>query len=171
MKKINTRNLVNIAVLSAISSVLFLFEISIFPPLAFDFSDLPVMLAGVSLGIVPGILVAIIKNILHLLLINSGFIGEVANVIYALIVMLPVALYMPKKVQHIVVYFVLLVVVSSLIMCTFNYFFLLPIYGITAMSDKLAFIYANAIPFNLVKGAIIYGLFYIIHRFMDRMPL
>lgn len=171
MKKINTRNLVNIAVLSAISSVLFLFEISIFPPLAFDFSDLPVMLAGVSMGIVPGILVAIIKNILHLLLINSGLIGEIANVIYALIVMIPIALYMPKKVKQIVVYFFVLVVVSAFVMCAFNYFFLLPIYGMTAMNEKLAFIYSNAIPFNLVKGSIIYGLFYIINRFMDRMPL
>ena len=60
-----------IALLSGLSYLFFMWEIKIIDPLEFDFSDLFVMIAGYSMGVGPGILVAVIKNILHLMFKNS----------------------------------------------------------------------------------------------------
>src|SRR5690554_2604880 len=105
MKKITTRNLVLVALLSGLSYIFFMWEITIVDPLQFDFSDVFVIIAGYSMGVVPGILVALIKNVLHLLLKNSQVIGEITNFVYAVILMLPIALYKPSKTyQRILLY-------------------------------------------------------------------
>lgn len=97
MKKITTRNMVMVALLSGLSYIFFMWEITIVDPLQFDFSDVFVIIAGYAMGVGPGVLVALIKNVLHLLLKNSQVIGEVTNFIYAVLVMVPIALYKPTK--------------------------------------------------------------------------
>lgn len=47
----------------------------------FDFSDLPALLGSFSIGPVYGILIELIKNLLHLAVSSSGGIGELSNFI------------------------------------------------------------------------------------------
>ena len=70
------------ALLSAIAFVLMYIEIPapLMPGfIKFDFSDLPALLAAFSLGPVYGIVVSLIKNLVHLPVSNSMMIGELSN--------------------------------------------------------------------------------------------
>jgi len=70
------------AMLSAIAFVLMYIEIPapLMPAfIKFDFSDLPELLAAFSLGPVYGVLVCLIKNLVHLPVSNSLMIGELSN--------------------------------------------------------------------------------------------
>lgn len=79
---IKIRYLVFTAVFSAISVVLMYLEISI--PIVpsfikFDFSDLPALICSFAFGPLYGVLVCLLKNLLHLFASQSAFIGELAN--------------------------------------------------------------------------------------------
>ncbi len=160
MKKMNTHHMVMLAFLSAIATVLFMFE---FPlpgsPLQFDLSDLPVLIGAVLYGPGAVIIIAFLKNVLHILFIskNSGLVGELANFVYAVSLALPLSLLVsqikkhPKKRMGISI---AIVVFSSLLMHLFNYYVTFPLYG---LSQEGAWQMLNAIylPFNLIKGSIL----------------
>ena len=72
------------AMLSTVAFILMYLEIAI--PIVpsfikFDFSDLPALLGSFALGPVCGILICLIKNVLHLAFSNSMFVGELSNFI------------------------------------------------------------------------------------------
>ncbi|MEE8885153.1 MAG: ECF transporter S component [Eubacteriales bacterium] len=69
-------------ILSAIAFVLQLIEIpAVLMPsfIKFDFSDLPALISAFALGPVSGILVELIKNLLHTLVSGSFAVGELSN--------------------------------------------------------------------------------------------
>jgi len=79
-----TKTLVTIAVLAAISIILYYLEFPLpfFPPfLKFDFSDLPAIIASLLFSPLIGLLIALIKNLVHLLGTSTGGVGELANFI------------------------------------------------------------------------------------------
>ncbi len=64
-----------IAMLSAISLVLFFLEFPVIPSLShlkLDFSDVPALVAGVLFGPVPAIIVELVKNLLELIIKGMG---------------------------------------------------------------------------------------------------
>ncbi|AGN24157.1 hypothetical protein K210_02660 [Erysipelothrix rhusiopathiae SY1027] len=65
MKKYNTRTMVNIAMLTTVSMILYMFEFYVLPgsPLQADLSDLPVIVGGYLLGAGPGLMIAFFKKI------------------------------------------------------------------------------------------------------------
>ena len=70
------------AVLSALSCVLMFLEFSVpFVPsfLKLDLSDLPALIASFAYGPWAGVIVALIKNLVHLPLTSTGGAGELAN--------------------------------------------------------------------------------------------
>ena len=70
-------NIAIIGILSAISYILMWLEVPapLMPPfIKFDFSDFPALLAAFGLGPIAGILVELIKNVVHS--ISSGYIAE-----------------------------------------------------------------------------------------------
>ncbi len=78
------RSLTVSAMLSAIAFILMYLEIAIpiIPSfIKFDFSDLPAVVAAFSLGPVYGVIVCLIKNLLHLAFSQSMFVGELSNFI------------------------------------------------------------------------------------------
>ncbi len=87
----NTRNkkifnLTVVSLMTAIATVIYMVfpEINIVPGvshLKVDFSDFPAILTGVILGPIQGILVEVIKNIIHLTRSTTVGIGEIMNVI------------------------------------------------------------------------------------------
>ena len=70
------------AVLAALSCVLMYLEFSVpFVPsfLKMELSDLPALIAAFAYGPVAGVLVGLIKNLVHLPVTTTGFAGELAN--------------------------------------------------------------------------------------------
>lgn len=72
------------AVMSAIAAILMLpiFEIVVpfMPPyIKFDFSDFPAQFTGFAAGPLWGVLVCLIKNLIHIPMGSTGGIGEIAN--------------------------------------------------------------------------------------------
>lgn len=83
--KLNIRAVTFIAVMSALSTVLYLVlpEIPIVPGIDYlkiDFSDIPAIIAGVTFGPLSGVCVEVVKNALHLFRSTTLGVGEVINV-------------------------------------------------------------------------------------------
>lgn len=79
-------NLTVVALMTAIATVIYMVfpEINIVPGvshLKVDFSDFPAILTGVIIGPIQGILVEIVKNIIHLTRTSTVGIGEIMNII------------------------------------------------------------------------------------------
>ena len=79
-------NLTVVGLMTAIATVIYMVfpEINIVPGvshLKVDFSDFPAILTGVIIGPVQGILVEIVKNIIHLTRTSTVGIGEIMNII------------------------------------------------------------------------------------------
>lgn len=105
MKKTNqTMRVRNIAVTAMLSAVAFIlmyleFAVPVMPGfIKFDFSDLPALLGSFALGPVYGILICLIKNVLHLAVSQSMFVGELSNFILGVAFVVPAGLiYQHKK--------------------------------------------------------------------------
>ena len=73
------------AMLSAIAFILMYLEIPlpmIMPDfIKFDFSDLPALIGTFAFGPVSGVIICLIKNLLHLMVSKSMFVGELSNFI------------------------------------------------------------------------------------------
>src|SRR5690554_1549996 len=84
------KKIVILAVLSAIGSVLMWIEIPFIPPFKLDISDSAVIIGGVLYGPLGAIIIALIKSIIHFLIISSAdfgvgeFIAFVASLSYTL---------------------------------------------------------------------------------------
>lgn len=83
-KKVKTNHLTVTAMLSALAFVLMYIEISvpIMPAFVkFDFSDLPALIGAFALGPIYGVIIELVKNVIHLIVSQSMFIGELSNFI------------------------------------------------------------------------------------------
>lgn len=169
MKKNDTRQLVEIALLAAIALVLYMFEFPLIPgsPLQVDLSDLPVIIAAYTLGFIPALLVALIKNVLHIFFItrNAGIAGEIANLGYAIFIMLPIILFKRHKQYR---YLLMGIVFAAIAMHFFNAWITFPLYGIPS-DGKHKMLLSVFLPFNLVKGAMLYLIFSLIKPYFDRI--
>ena len=100
MKK--TEWMVKVAMLSAVSVVLMLFEFPLpflAPPFyKFDFSEIPVLLGTFALGPVAGVVIELIKVLLNLLINGTitGGVGEAANFVVGVAYILPAGLIYKK---------------------------------------------------------------------------
>ncbi len=88
----SARKLTTVAVMSALATVLMYLEIPI--PLVpsfikLDFSELPALLTSFALGPWYGVLVCLIKNLLHMPASSSAFIGELSNFLLGTLFVLP----------------------------------------------------------------------------------
>ena len=79
------RKIAMVGMLSALSYIIMLFDFSI-PALIpgfikMDFSELPALIGAFAMGPVEGILICLVKNLLHLFVTTSGGVGELSNFI------------------------------------------------------------------------------------------
>ncbi|MBQ4293798.1 MAG: ECF transporter S component [Lachnospiraceae bacterium] len=94
-KRPNLRYLTATAMLSAISFLLFFLQFStpITPSfLKLDVSDLPALIGSFSMGPVAGVVICLVKNLLHLLMTTTGGVGELSNFILGAAFVLPAGL-------------------------------------------------------------------------------
>ena len=93
-----TFNLTVTAVMTAIATVIYMVfpEINIVPGVSYmkiDFSDFPAVLTGIVFGPVQGVLVEVVKNIIHLTKTTTVGIGEIMNIILGSGIVLSMALF------------------------------------------------------------------------------
>ena len=92
MKNLFTQHMTRTAVLAALSATLFMIEIPIVSFSKLDFSNLPVLLGGFSMGAVPAVLILGVKSLLGLLHSSTGGVGELADFIMGAAFVIPAAL-------------------------------------------------------------------------------
>ena len=82
-KRVDVVKLAGIGMLSGIAFILMFFEfpIPVLIPsfIKLDLSDLPALIGAFAYGPIAGILIELIKNLLHLLDSSSGFVGELSK--------------------------------------------------------------------------------------------
>lgn len=174
---LSTKNMVKISVLGVISMVLMFFDLSVWfaPPfLKLDISDLPSLIGAFSMGPVAGIVIQLLKNLLHLLVQGSstGGVGEISNFFVGSVLAFTAgAIYYKRKTfKSAVVGLFVGVILMSIFASLSNYFVIFPLYSkilpidqIIEMASKLnrlvvdykTLILYAVVPFNLLKGAVV----------------
>ena len=138
--------------------------------IAFDFSDLPALIGSFAYGPIAGILIEFVKNIIHLAVSRSGFIGELSNFILgAVFVGVAGIMYKHKKTKKMAL---LAGIVGSFVMAVISYpsnlFIVYPFYYnfmpkeavlqvyqklFNVESIEMAILIYN-VPFTFIKGLI-----------------
>lgn len=165
--------------MTALAEVLMLLEIALplMPGfLKYDFSDIPALFAGFACGPVAGVIVELLKNVIHMPFTNTQNIGEVANFLSGSIFVLTTTLiYLRMKNKKGVILSLGLGTVALVIATSFvNYFFTIPLYEkvmgfplstiigmcdtantLVKINSKLDVILMTFVPFNIFKGVTI----------------
>jgi riboflavin transporter FmnP len=152
--------------------------------LKFDFSEIAVLLASFSMGPLTGIIIELLKNILHLPATATGGVGELANFIFgASFVGTAGLVYRLKKDREgafiaMAAGTVVLTAVASIV----NYYVMIPFYmnvfhldmatiaklsalaGNKWVTDLRSLIVYVFIPFNLFKGIVISAIVAVIYK-------
>jgi riboflavin transporter FmnP len=161
--------LIAIAMLSSVSFVLMLlaFPLPVLPAyLKVDFSDIPALIAAITMGPIAGILVALLKNVLDWLFSGSPTgvpVGHMANFVTSILFLTPVyVIYRKASSSKGILYGLFSGTVSMAIgMSVLNYFVFLPMYSYflnfpmetgTALFNTIIF---GILPFNLIKGILV----------------
>ena len=166
MKKQNIRALTVSGIMGAAGFVLMLLEFPIpalIPPfIKFDFSELPAIITAFSLGPVWGILVCLIKNLLHLTVSSSLGIGELSNFLLGAVFTGTAALfYKYNKTRKGALLGALAgAVLMSVISVATNYFLVYPFYTNIIPMEGIISMYKTILPFSdtLIKSLLIFNL-------------
>lgn len=177
------KGLTTVAVLSAIAAVLFMIEIPVVLFYKLDFSNLPVLLGTFALGPLAGALVLLLKAALGLLHSSSLGVGELADFLMGLAMLLPAGLiYRARRTRGAALVGMLAgTVCAAAAGVLTNVYLLIPFYGtafgmpveqIVAMGQTLVpaiqteweFVLCITAPFNLLKFALISLVTYLIYK-------
>ncbi len=177
-KKISIKKIVYAAILIAIADILMFFEFSLLPSysfLKFDFSNLAILVGGYVLGPVYALVILIGKCLLHIPIGQSGPIGELADFITGLFFVLPTCIiYIKKKNQLWTVIGLIIGIILLIPTAVFaNKFILLPVYMPAIASGEAfkAYAVAGILPFNLIKGVILSGVYFCLFNILKRIDL
>ena len=132
-KKVSMRKLTGTAMLSAIAYVLMFLDFSVpFMPsfIKMDLSELPALIGSFAYGPVAGVIICLIKNVLHLFITTTGGVGELSNFLLgASLVLVAGGVYRFKKTRTgALIGSVLGAVLMGLFSIVSNYFLVYPIY-------------------------------------------
>ncbi len=171
-KKVNVRYLTVTAMLSAVAFILMFLDFSVpFMPsfIMMDLSELPALIGAFAMGPVSGVVICLIKNILHLFITSTGGVGELSNFILGVAFVLPAGLiYKYKKTRMTaLIGSILGAVVMGVFSVFSNYFLVYPVYYnfmpeetvlaayqviLPSMKSILQCLVCFNMPFTMVKG-------------------
>ena len=149
-----------LAILSALSYLLMLFNFPILPSAAFlkfDFSDIPALVAAFAYGPLGGIAVEGIKNLLHFILnTQTGGVGELSNfIIGTFMAGTAGTFFMLRRTR---LFAILGMAAGTLLMAGggffTNLFIMFPLFHIPE-TQRMGLALGSVVPFNLIKGAAI----------------
>ncbi|MBQ3053493.1 MAG: ECF transporter S component [Clostridia bacterium] len=172
--KTNVNFIVKVGMLSAVAFVLQMLG-RLFPHvggfLEIEFSDLPALIGAFALGPMAGVLIELIKNILHCFFTTTGCIGELANfLVNGSMVLVAGLLYKRNKSRKGALISMLAGVAVMVISAFFsNFLLLIPLYMPTApLQAKLDIVLSLITPFNFVKGVVISFVTFFIYKPLSR---
>lgn len=161
-----TRMITVTAIMSALGFVFMMLEISVpFMPafIKFDFSELPALITAFAYGPISGMLVCLIKNILHLFFTGTMGVGELANFLMgAVFVGLAGLIYKYRKNRSGALLGSLVGALAMGITCVFiNLFITYPIYSVLLMpAEVILSFYKDLLPSvdSLFEALLIFNL-------------
>lgn len=168
----NTNRMVKISLLSAIAVMLMYFDFPIlpaFPYLKIDLSDVPALLGGFGFGPLAGVLIELIKNIVILLIkgTSTGFVGEFANFIIGVSLILPASfIYSRSKSKKSAIIGMVIGAISiEVIGILANVYILLPLYNMPLSGAELMkYVTTGLLPFNGIKAIMVSVLTYVLYK-------
>lgn len=172
VKRVDVRYLTVTAMLSAVAYILMFLDFSVpFMPafIKMDLSELPALIGSFAMGPVCGIVVCLIKNVLHLFITTTGGVGELSNFILGVAFVLPAGLiYRHKKSRKSALIGSLVgAVVMGVFSIISNYYLVYPVYYnfmpeetvlnayqalIPSMKSILQSLVCFNMPFTIIKG-------------------
>lgn len=185
--KINTRALTFSAIFGALGFVLMLLEfpLSFIIPsfIKFDVSEIPALIAAFAYGPLYGVLVCLLKNLLHLLVTTSAGVGEASNFILGAI-FVGVAGFVYKKIHNrkgALIGTVIGAAVMAIVSVFTNYYVVYPafvqIYGmpepvilgmykalLPSVDNLFQALLIFNLPFNFVKGLIDAAICFLVYK-------
>ncbi|MDO4274515.1 MAG: ECF transporter S component [Eubacteriales bacterium] len=186
-----TRTITQVAMLGALAGILMNFEFPL-PFLApafyqLDFSEIPVLVGSFAMGPVAGVLIELIKVMVHLVTkgtITAG-VGDLANFLMGCAFVVPAGLiyryHFVKSRKHAVVGMAVGTVVTTVLACFMNAFVLLPAYGKAfgmpiesfiemggavhgSVNSLLSFVALIIVPFNLFKYIVTSVIVFLVYK-------
>lgn len=176
-KFLTTNYLVKIAVLAAVARVVMFLEfpLPMFPPfLKLDFSDLVPLIGSLAMGPLAGVLIELVKCLIHLVNSTTGGVGDLANFIVGAAYVWAAGFYYQRhKTKKGAIIGLCLGTLTMLVVGAFvNYAITIPLYGlvmgwseemilgmssavIPAIDNRFTLILFAFCPFNLMKGIIL----------------
>ena len=172
---IRTKDMTKVAMLSVIGFVLMYFQLPltfVAPPfMKLDISDLPVLMGAFTMGPVYGIIIAALKNLMHIIFkgtMTAG-VGELSNfIISSTFAVVSSYIYRKHKTyKGAVLSMTVGVLAMTILAMTANYFVVFPLYGKvmpmeaiiatgSAITPKITGLFTmmiySVLPFNLIKG-------------------
>ncbi|BBF45142.1 substrate-specific component RibU of riboflavin ECF transporter [Lachnospiraceae bacterium KM106-2] len=191
-KLTNVRNLVLIAMLGALSAILMLFKFPLpFAPSFYtvDIGDLPVLIGSFAIGPLAGVIIALVKNIINLVLngTTTMFVGELANFLNSAALVLPAALiyHRNKTKKSAIMGLVCGVIIATIASCILNVYVTLPLYcnaygwkldkiidmakAVNGLVTNLnTYVICAVVPFNLVKGGLTSLITIVIYKYVSK---
>ena len=180
---LSVQYLTRIAVLTALSSILFMISIPIVAFYSLDLSNLPVLLGAFSMGPIPGLIILGLKSLIGCLTSSTMYVGELADFIMGAAFVLPAALIYQRNKSRKGALIGMITGTVALILagCLTNAYLLIPFYmkafgmpmeaiiGMCAQAlpfvdTELKVILFVTAPFSLLKGVVLCVLTYMIYK-------
>jgi len=177
MEKTKTHIIVKVGFLSALAFILMYleFQVPLFPGfLKLDFSDLPALIGAFALGPVYGVMIELVKNLVHSTVTQSAGIGEIANfTVGSIFVYTAGIIYNRNKTRKNALFAMIIsVFVMAFSASLLNYYVFLPLYqkvmgwpmdAIVGMGrsvngsivDVKTLVAYGIFPFNILKGVML----------------
>lgn len=179
-KLFSTVNMIKISLLSVIAVLLMQFGAlklpMLFPSfLELDFSEVPALIAIMTVHPLAGIVVVILKNVLKLVLFqtNTMYAGEISNMLVSIGYILPLTCMIRKNrnLKRVSIGIVLGIITMTIMGAFVNYFIAIPMYAKLFMplqtiiqmgavinshiTNTFTLVIYAIIPFNIFKGIIV----------------
>ena len=180
---VSTKQIALIGICAAISFVLMFvkFPISYLGFLELEISDVPAVLVTLIYGPVSGVLVELIKNILHLTATSTGMSGELSNFLVSLGFVVPLGFITrrSKSKKNLLFGMIAGTIGMALMGMAVNYFVTVPLYltlfgkdavmgmvqaTIPSISSVASLVVIGITPFNIFKGIVISVLSFALYK-------
>ena len=170
--------------LSAVAFILMFldFSVPIMPSfIKMDISELPALIGAFAMGPVCGVIVCLVKNLMHLLITTTGGVGEFSNFLLGAVFVFPAGwIYKRKKTRKRALWASLLgaAIMAAVSVCT-NYFIVYPFYTMILPMDAIIGMYQAIMPsvngllecllifnmpFTFVKGVLSVAIAFLIYK-------
>lgn len=182
---VSTKRIATIGICAAISFVLMFvkFPVSYLGFLELEISDVPAAIVTLIYGPAAGILVELIKNVLHLTATSTGMSGELSNFLVSIGFILPFGLLTRKNKanKNLILGFAAGTIGMALMGMAVNYFVTVPLYltlfgrdavmgmvqaTIPSIDNVASLVMIGITPFNIVKGIVISILTYSLYKIL-----